>query len=58
MSFSDIGNGFVSHYYNFFANNRQQLAGIYRPSTLLTWQSEQFSGAAAIMERFANLQFT
>ncbi|CBZ24401.1 ntf2-like [Leishmania mexicana MHOM/GT/2001/U1103] len=58
MSFEEVGVGFVQHYYNFFANQRDQLAGIYRPNTLLTWQKEQVQGVDAIMARFANLGFT
>ncbi|KAG5485003.1 hypothetical protein LSCM1_07083 [Leishmania martiniquensis] len=57
MSFQDVGVGFVQHYYNFFSTQRNQLAGIYRPSTLLTWQAEQVQGVDAIMARFANLGF-
>ncbi|KPA76018.1 putative nuclear transport factor 2 [Leptomonas pyrrhocoris] len=58
MSFQEVGTGFVQHYYNFFSTQRAQLAGIYRPSTLLTWQSEQMQGVDAIMARFANLGFS
>ncbi|KAG5484221.1 hypothetical protein CUR178_07377 [Leishmania enriettii] len=57
MSFQDVGAGFVQHYYTFFSAQRNQLAGIYRPSTLLTWQAEQVQGVDAIMARFASLGF-
>ncbi|KAG5485673.1 hypothetical protein GH5_06955 [Leishmania sp. Ghana 2012 LV757] len=57
MSFQDVGAGFVQHYYTFFSAQRNQLAGIYRPSTLLTWQTEQVQGVDAIMARFASLGF-
>ncbi|KAK7194617.1 nuclear transport factor 2 [Novymonas esmeraldas] len=58
MSFQDVGAGFVQHYYTFFSTQRNQLAGIYRPTTLLTWQREQMQGVDAIMARFANLGFS
>ena len=57
MSFDEVGRGFVSQYYQFFAQNRQSLAGVYRPSSLMTWVGEQLQGTTAIMERFQRLQF-
>lgn len=57
MSFQDIGNQFVQHYYVTFAGNRDALAPLYRPHTLLTWQSEQMQGVEAIMSRFQRLGF-
>ncbi|CCW71375.1 unnamed protein product [Phytomonas sp. Hart1] len=57
MSFQEVGAQFVQHYYSFFSNQRAQLAGIYRPTTLLTWQNEQLQGVEAITARFANLGF-
>ncbi|EPY31734.1 nuclear transport factor 2 [Strigomonas culicis] len=33
------------------------LAGVYRPTSLLTWQNEQIQGAESIMARFEQLQF-
>ncbi|CCW63575.1 unnamed protein product [Phytomonas sp. EM1] len=58
MSFQEVGAQFVQHYYAFFSTQRAQLAGVYRASTLLTWQSEQLQGVEAITARFANLGFT
>eukprot|EP00796_Vickermania_ingenoplastis_P009525 gene9525-6685_t len=57
-SFAEVGAGFAQHYYTFFSSDRNQLAGIYRPQTLLTWQSEQIQGGENIIARFANLGFT
>nr|CCC92179.1 putative nuclear transport factor 2 [Trypanosoma congolense IL3000] len=57
MSFQDVGTGFVSQYYEFFSKNRAQLAGVYRPSSLMTWVGEQLQGGESIMNRFANLSF-
>lgn len=57
-SFQEIGAGFAQHYYTFFSSQRDQLAGIYRPQSLLTWQSEQIQGGANILARFANLGFS
>ncbi|KAG5510317.1 hypothetical protein JKF63_07645 [Porcisia hertigi] len=58
MAFQQVGTGFVDHYYTYFSTQRSQLAGIYRPNTLLTWQREQMQGVDAIMARFSNLGFT
>ncbi|KAH9598429.1 Nuclear transport factor 2 [Trypanosoma melophagium] len=57
MSFQEIGTGFVRQYYEFFSTNRAQLAGVYRPNSLMTWLGEQLQGGEAIMARFATLGF-
>lgn len=57
-SFVEIGTGFIQHYYAFFSSQRGQLAGVYRPQSLLTWQSEQLQGGENIIARFNNLGFS
>ncbi|KAG8348394.1 Nuclear transport factor 2 (NTF2) domain [Trypanosoma vivax] len=57
MSFQEVGTGFVRQYYEFFSKNRAQLAGVYRPTSLMTWVGEQLQGGDNIMARFASLSF-
>ncbi|KEG05341.1 nuclear transport factor 2 [Trypanosoma grayi] len=57
MSFQEVGSGFVRQYYELFAKSRGQLAGVYRPNSLMTWVGEQIQGDANIMARFAGLGF-
>ncbi|EAN85794.1 putative nuclear transport factor 2 [Trypanosoma cruzi] len=57
MSFQEIGVAFVRQYYEFFSKSRDQLAGVYRSNSLMTWMGEQLQGGANIMARFANLGF-
>lgn len=58
MSFTDVGKAFAQHYYSLFANQRQQLGGVYRANSLMTWQSDQMQGVDSILARFQNLGFT
>ncbi len=57
MSFQEIGQQFVTQYYQIFGANRAQCAGIYRDNSLMTWSSEQMQGSAAIMTKFSQLPF-
>ena len=57
MSFDDIGKGFTAQYYATFGADRSQCAGIYRPSSLMTWNGTQIAGTDAIMEHFSTLTF-
>lgn len=57
MSFDEVGKGFAGSYYASFGTDRSQCAGIYRPSSLMTYGGEQIAGVDAIMEKFANLGF-
>ncbi|RNF10913.1 nuclear transport factor 2, partial [Trypanosoma conorhini] len=51
------GVGFVRQYYDIFSKNREQLAGVYRPNSLMTWVGEQLQGNASIMARLSSLGF-
>lgn len=55
MSFDEVGKGFVAQYYQCFGSNREMVAGIYRPQTLMTWSGEQLQGVDAIMNKFSEL---
>eukprot|EP00347_Sterkiella_histriomuscorum_P015825 403355544 len=50
--FMQIGEQFVSHYYNVFDNSRPGLKELYTNDSMLTFEGEQFQGAAAILEKF------
>ncbi|KAK3332069.1 hypothetical protein B0T19DRAFT_397870 [Cercophora scortea] len=55
--FQGIATQFVAHYYNTFDTDRKALAGLYRENSMLTFQSAQCLGAAAITEKFVSLPF-
>ena len=57
MSFDEVGRGFVTQYYATVGSQRQSLAGIYRPTTLMTWSGKQMQGVDAIMANMAALTF-
>ncbi|KAK0709567.1 nuclear transport factor 2 [Lasiosphaeria miniovina] len=48
---------FVGHYYSTFDSNRADLAGLYRDNSMLTFQSAQELGAAAIAQKLVSLPF-
>ncbi|RNE96602.1 nuclear transport factor 2 [Trypanosoma rangeli] len=57
MSFQEVGVGFVRQYYEIFSKQREQLAGVYRANSLMTWVGEQLQGNASIMARLTSLGF-
>ena len=57
MAFQEVGTGFVGQYYQFFATERAALAGVYGPTSLMTWCGEQIQGVEAIMAKLATLPF-
>merc|ERR1711924_106706 len=56
-NFQKVSEQFVQHYYQTFDTNRQGLQSLYMEHSMMTWEGEQFQGAAAIMNKFTNLQF-
>ncbi|KAJ3412140.1 hypothetical protein HDV05_001178 [Chytridiales sp. JEL 0842] len=48
-----IAKSFVDFYYNTFDTDRRQLAPLYRDVSMLTYESSQIMGAAAIVEKLA-----
>ncbi|KAI1069754.1 hypothetical protein LB507_008272 [Fusarium sp. FIESC RH6] len=48
---------FVEFYYNTFDSDRNGLAALYRPSSMLTFESASVLGAQAITEKLASLPF-
>ncbi|KAK3994603.1 nuclear transport factor 2 [Cladorrhinum sp. PSN332] len=56
-AFEDVAKQFVQHYYTTFDADRKQLAPLYRDNSMLTFQSAQSLGGAAIAEKLAGLPF-
>ncbi|KAF7796759.1 hypothetical protein EIP86_007942 [Pleurotus ostreatoroseus] len=52
-----IAQEFTTYYYNMFDNQRAQLQGLYRPSSMLTFEGSQFLGVENIMEKLQSLSF-
>jgi hypothetical protein len=47
MDFTGVANSFVPHYYTTFDAGvaaRSNLASLYRPESMLTWESQQYQG--------------
>ena len=42
--FAAVGKQFIDHYYNVFDTDRAQLAPLYAPESMLTFEGEQFLG--------------
>ncbi|PLN79852.1 putative nuclear transport factor NTF-2 [Aspergillus taichungensis] len=56
-NFSEIAEQFVTFYYQTFDNNRQNLAGLYRDHSMLTFETSSVQGTAAIIEKLGSLPF-
>eukprot|EP00928_Gymnodinium_smaydae_P074515 TRINITY_DN57558_c0_g1_i1.p2 TRINITY_DN57558_c0_g1~~TRINITY_DN57558_c0_g1_i1.p2 ORF type:complete len:125 (+),score=23.38 TRINITY_DN57558_c0_g1_i1:94-468(+) len=57
MAFQQVGEQFCQHYYNTFDTNRAGLAPLYGETSMLTFEGEQFQGAANIAQKLASLPF-
>ncbi|KAF3184001.1 Nuclear transport factor 2 [Orbilia oligospora] len=55
--YSGVAEQFITYYYQTFDSNRQGLSGLYRPTSLLTFESSQTQGAADITEKLVGLPF-
>ncbi|MBD0692939.1 nuclear transport factor 2 family protein [Streptomyces sp. CBMA123] len=55
MDFSAIANAFVNHYFTTFDDYsaRGNLASLYRPESMLTWEGAQIQGASGIIGQLA-----
>ncbi|KAL1839384.1 hypothetical protein VTJ49DRAFT_1586 [Mycothermus thermophilus] len=53
----EIATQFVQHYYTTFDTNRSQLAGLYRDTSALTFETSQVAGVASIVEKLTSLPF-
>lgn len=52
-----IAKQFTDYYYSKFDTNRSELAPLYRDHSMLTFESAQTAGAAAIVEKLVSLPF-
>ncbi|XP_050229504.1 nuclear transport factor 2B [Mercurialis annua] len=52
-----IGSAFVNHYYHLFDNDRSSLAGLYQPSSMLTFEGQKILGVDDISGKLNNLPF-
>ena len=55
MSFDETGRGFAEQWRACFAGERGHLAGVYGPTSLLTWNGTQLQGVDSIMNHLLNL---
>ncbi|KAF2453386.1 hypothetical protein BDY21DRAFT_382259 [Lineolata rhizophorae] len=56
-SLKAVGEQFVEFYYKTFDENRAGLAGLYRDTSMLTFESSEVQGTASIVEKLTNLPF-
>ncbi|GAA5877552.1 hypothetical protein JCM16303_003376 [Sporobolomyces ruberrimus] len=52
-----IAQQFTQFYYNQFDSDRKGLAPLYRDHSMLSFEGQQFQGAAAIVEKLGGLPF-
>ncbi|KAE8398782.1 hypothetical protein BDV37DRAFT_20909 [Aspergillus pseudonomiae] len=55
--FQAVAKQFVEFYYNTFDNQRQNLAGLYRDNSMLTFENDSILGAPRIIEKLTTLAF-
>ena len=55
--FEQVGRGFIGQYYNCLSGDRNQLGGIYRENSLVTWCGGQFLGTNNVMPKIMSLGF-
>ncbi|KAL4724026.1 Nuclear transport factor 2 [Fusarium chlamydosporum] len=56
-NFEEVAKQFVEYYYNTFDSDRKGLAALYRPNSMLTFESASVLGAEAITEKLTSLPF-
>jgi len=54
---NSIAKQFTDYYYNTFDSNRANLAPLYRPTSMLTFEGSPIQGSNAIIEKLTNLPF-
>lgn len=53
--FNAVGSQFIQHYYQTLTTNRGELGNLYTDASMLSYEGEQFMGAASIMEKLGGL---
>ncbi|RMJ10785.1 Nuclear transport factor 2 [Fusarium kuroshium] len=56
-NFEDVAKQFIEFYYNSFDSDRKSLAALYRPESMLTFESASVLGAESIIEKLSSLPF-
>lgn len=54
MSYKEIATGFSQGFYQAFAGGAENLRGVYRATSLLTWAGEEVQGVDAIVAHIAS----
>jgi hypothetical protein len=49
--FDDVAQAFLAHYYATLGSNPAGLAGLYQPTSTLTFEGQQFTGPEAIINK-------
>ncbi|KAL6926765.1 Nuclear transport factor 2 [Hanseniaspora valbyensis] len=57
VDFSTLAQQFTEFYYNQFDQDRAQLGNLYRNESMLTFETSQVQGVAAIVEKLTALPF-
>eukprot|EP01099_Mayorella_cantabrigiensis_P006614 TRINITY_DN556_c0_g1_i2.p1 TRINITY_DN556_c0_g1~~TRINITY_DN556_c0_g1_i2.p1 ORF type:complete len:120 (+),score=25.30 TRINITY_DN556_c0_g1_i2:148-507(+) len=52
-----IARAFIQHYYQTFDSNRANLASLYQPQSMLSWEGKPFQGTQAIANQLTSLPF-
>ncbi|CAL1210049.1 unnamed protein product [Candida parapsilosis] len=55
--FNAVATEFCNFYYNQFDSDRTQLGNLYRPESMLTFETSQLQGARDIVEKLSSLPF-
>ncbi|KAK6512899.1 Nuclear transport factor 2 [Arthrobotrys conoides] len=55
--YTAVAEQFITYYYSTFDKNMPGLSGLYRPNSLLTFESTQTQGANDIAEKLVSLPF-
>jgi Nuclear transport factor 2 (NTF2) domain len=55
--FNQIAAQFTAHYYKQFDSDRSQLTSLYGPSSMMSFESDQFQGAEGIVNKLKSLPF-
>jgi len=58
QNFEEVAKQFVQFYYDKFDTDRSQLANLYRPNSMMTFESAPLGGADAIVEKLTTLPFS
>ncbi|EJU05520.1 nuclear transport factor NTF-2 [Dacryopinax primogenitus] len=55
--FKTVGQQFVNFYYSTFDSGRANLAGLYRDTSMLSFEASEIMGTQAIIEKLSSLPF-